>query len=158
MKTSDRSASTRANYAMYKAHGICVVCGHEDAMPGITACVECRALRNEWSAKWRTTHAEENARRKEEEYKRLKNEGRCVSCGKQARPGKTLCEKCARKESIRNRQRYVPVFKPQEQCRWCDKPTVEGRKLCAEHLAKMREVMARAQLAKQQRREMQSDR
>ena len=34
-------ARIRATYHWYKAHGICIACGHEDVEPGKTRCAEC---------------------------------------------------------------------------------------------------------------------
>ena len=82
----------------------------------------------------------------------LKKAGLFCRCGKRkARPGKLSCLECGIKEKksnerIRMKKKSLPFWLRAELgiCYKCDKPVVDGYKLCPKHLALARSFMARA--------------
>lgn len=70
-------------YNWLKSRGICVTCGEEIAIKGLTRCAMCRAKLN--------------ALRTEKLDK-----GLCVQCGRNPRrSGRTLCASCAEKNKVK---------------------------------------------------------
>ena len=143
------------DYEYYKAHHICVICHSEEATQGSTCCPTCLANRRErergYAAKKRQS-AEYRERQKEYYHnrrKKLKDAGICVKCGRRkTRPGKTTCKMCAVKEVEKQRERLnqKPFWLRAELgiCYKCDKPAVEGYRLCEEHLALARQFITKA--------------
>ena len=78
----------------YKSAGICLGCHKLYARPGRIHCPACAQKK---LAKVMSNG--DNAAKCKERRERLKAEGRCERCGKTSRPGKTLCAKCAKKNS-----------------------------------------------------------
>ena len=143
-RTEERRAYLRESYAMYKAHGICVICRRADALRGLTVCAECREYKREHNAKWAAAHAESERQRNAERYAGWKASGKCVKCGaEEPRPGKATCARCARRTKWYDARRYQPIWRAPGQCLRCAEPAVEGYSYCAEHLQKQREVIAR---------------
>lgn len=129
--------------AYRRARGICTTCGKREAAIGFLQCPECIERGANYAAKYRNRDRDAwNAKARAANKKRVA-EGRC-KCGRDAAPGRTLCERCL----LKNRQNYlrrrVLTVRPPGACRWCDEPAVEDRKLCAAHLEKMRAVAMNA--------------
>ena len=127
----------------YKAHGICIQCGHEEAVPGRLMCGECLYERN---AHWWTVHTtEENTIYRRELYARYRAEGKCVECGRPAVEGRCMCQSCREKHNRAGRRwrREHRVSKDPGLCkvRECQEPKTEGRCWCAQHLAMYQEIM-----------------
>ena len=130
----------------HKRHGICVVCGQEDAEPGKTLCAEC-AEKNAAQGRnhWRSISAEERQKiiQRKVEQKRARREqresmGLCVVCGKRkAIKGKKHCLECLLKARRANRAQYdakrVKTNFSEGLCCKCNDPVVPGKKVCARH-------------------------
>lgn len=83
----------REAYQWYKSHGICPKCKREWSRPGRVFCEACAKVKQKSTQKY-CTAASCKARRE-----RLKAQGLCVNCTRQAVPGRVLCAECARKNS-----------------------------------------------------------
>lgn len=86
------SSANKEIYNYYKSRGYCVACHHEKARPGHIRCEACTKK-----------HADDRKRT----YEARKAAGLCVMCGKESRPGVTLCGPCweKHKERIYRRNR-----------------------------------------------------
>lgn len=125
----------------YAEHGICIACGRNDAVKGIKLCQECRLKQADAAAEYYEAHREEcMAKMKtngKERYRRRRESGLCVSCGKRpAAEGKVRCGIClaknrAQQERRRRAQGAMPryMFGNGELCWTCGKPS-DGKKLC----------------------------
>ena len=132
----ERAKQVRADR---RARGVCTTCGKREAAIGFVQCPECIERGANYAAKYRNRDRDAwNAKARAWNKKRVA-EGRC-KCGRDAAPEHTLCERCLLKRRQYNRRRYVRKIKPPGVCKWCDEPAVEGKKLCAAHLEKMRAV------------------
>ena len=120
-------------YHWYKAHGICIACGHEDAEPGKTRCAECAMKAAAWARAAYYLQSEEqkaaNRQQRKERYARRKALGLCTDCGKTVSTGKRLCLDCSL------RRRYVKTDFSDGLCCKCNEPVVPGMMLCARHYA-----------------------
>lgn len=86
----------RENYAWYKSKGICPKCRKEWASPERVFCAKCLKKKCADTMKHGSEH---NAQKCKERRERLKAQGLCVSCGKPAVKGRSLCAACARRNS-----------------------------------------------------------
>lgn len=92
----DRKAKERlkASYEWYKAHGICVKCHKEDALPGKVYCAVCTAM---------------TAERNRARLKRCEEQGLCKRCGRPLMAedaGHKMCAKCRAYVSAYNKLYY----------------------------------------------------
>ena len=137
-------ARIRATYHWYKAHGICIACGHEDVEPGKTRCAECamKAAARDRAAYYRQREERREAmrRRKRELYAKHRAKGLCANCGKKTSAGKRLYLDCFLRRR-RYDKRYFDAYRRVKTnfsdglCRLCNEPVVTGKKLCARHCA-----------------------
>ncbi len=135
----------KARREWYKAHGICVVCGHRDAVGKMTMCAECLYKANEATHKWASKNPGYWRKAQKKRRQRLLEEGKCTKCGRENdNPGRKYCRACALKYRQYYAGTHVRKVKPGGVCRWCDRPVLEGHKLCAEHYARAVQSMAQA--------------
>ena len=137
-------ARIRATYHWYKAHGICIACGHEDAEPGKTRCAECAMKAAAWARAAYYLQSEEqkaaNRQQRKERYARRKALGLCTDCGKTVSTGKRLCLDCSLRRH-RYDKRFFDAYRRVKTdfsdglCCKCNEPVVPGKKLCARHYA-----------------------
>lgn len=141
--------------AWYKAHGICVSCGQQNAVQGETRCLECKFKYRESNSQYYVKHKEELNRKCRDRGKQLyderKERGICVRCGKRkAQTGKVRCAVCLAKD----RQAHIKKSRAEgvlphsmlgngEYCYTCGKP-VDGTKLCPKCLETSRRTIAYA--------------
>lgn len=136
------SEEKKARREWYKARGICVVCGHRDAAGKMTMCAECLYKANEATRKWASKNPGYWREYQKKRRERLLEEGKCVKCGRENdNPGRKCCRACALKERQHYLRTRVLKAKPAGVCSWCDRPALEGHKLCAEHYARAAQSM-----------------
>lgn len=120
-------------YRWYKAHGICVTCGREDAMIGHVRCFDCLEKERDYSRQYCQSD-EHKAKKKQSDIRRTgerKSKGQCIVCGRMAVQGKIRCQLHLSKDA-RN-HRHVG-WKPSEECLYCSEQRVADKKLCEKHL------------------------
>lgn len=92
------------DYYRIKDLGICVKCRKEKAQNGYTMCIICRMEERE--IKKKNMEGEEKDviyKKHRDRYKRLKDAGLCVFCGKTRESQSVLCNKCKNKQIIHRR-------------------------------------------------------
>ena len=155
-------------YAWYKEHGICVLCGQKDAQKGYTRCLECRFKEREYARKSREKltdeqKAEYNDKKRKAQsnlYQRRKEQGICVMCGKAKADRGVRCSVCQnivnrhKKEKSRE-QGTMPIelFRYPEYCSTCGRPVMQGKRVCErcyENILKMGEKGRQAMALKKQ--------
>lgn len=125
----------------YKANGICVHCGQENAVQGQTLCFRCREKVREANRRYyahnRDKHKERTNRQGKERTEERRAQGICTKCGRRKpETGRARCAVC----NARNRRYYAErarrkgtlprcMFGDGEHCSTCGKP-VNGTKLC----------------------------
>ena len=96
-----QTIACREQRADYKAHGICISCGRNDAEIGHVLCKACIA-----NAKLRQQCIDPDGSKRREYKKQLresrKAQGLCIECGKPAWRGRTRC--------------YTHILKARESC------------------------------------------
>lgn len=104
----ENAASMKQRYDRLKAQGICVICGKRKVDDGLVRCHDCRLQanlnsrqaykkreRNRDRKPLTEAQKERNSLYMKERYKRLKDSGICVVCGKEhAEPGLVRCWSC----------------------------------------------------------------
>lgn len=129
----------------YKEHGICPTCRQRDAAIGFVQCPECIERESAYQAKYRERDRNAYNAKRREERQRLKELGICPKCQRNpAAPGMIMCKTCLQKNRQIWKRNYVHVVKPDGICKWCDRPVVDGKKLCSEHYAIMYRRMMNA--------------
>ena len=129
----------KARYDWLKANGYCVRCGREKAEKGRVTCMTCNAAANDrnrlYMLKYNREHKEEIKARNIAYRKRLREEGRCVQCGRPSN-GFVLCQQCRNKSNNRGRSKRLGNQMRDELgiCRKCNSPVVPGFKHCQYHL------------------------
>lgn len=125
----------------YKASGICVACGQEDAVQGQLRCSRCREKVREANRKHYAQHREElneqNKQRGRARTVERRNQGICTRCGKRKpETGRAMCNVCRAEERRKwakqsRRKGLLPryMFGNGDYCSTCGKP-VNGTKLC----------------------------
>ena len=142
--------------AYRKANGLCKNCGKPlDDLKHVT-CGACRAMERK---KYKKGGSEEYKRW----YYEKREQGRCVSCGGWAVPGRSRCEKCAKlgNESTMRSDPGHEKFKLMRQervknglCIDCGKPAATGRRRCEKHLAARRDSCRKYEITRRIRQEM----
>ncbi len=144
MITGDRQrAKTAERYAWYKAHGICVTCGREDAMLGRVRCFDCLEKGRERCKRYLEI-GDHKALKKQDNARRAavrKEKGQCIACARPAVPGKVRCQFHLSKDA-RNHKRVE--WKPPGECLYCTEPHAEEKKLCEKHLLIAQKSIANA--------------
>lgn len=136
-------AKSAERYAWYKAHGICVTCGREDAMLGRVRCFDCLEKERKRQGRYRerkgykASKKQANARR----AAARKENGQCIACARPAVPGKVRCQFCLSKDA---RNHKHAEWKPPGECLYCKEPHAEGKKLCEKHLLIAQKSIANA--------------
>lgn len=123
----------------YRANGICVACGQENAVQGQARCFRCREKVREANRRNYALHREERNEKNKQYHKErtvsLRAQGICTRCGKRKpETGKVRCAVC----NARDRRAYAKrskdtlpraMFGDGEHCSTCGK-SVDGTKLC----------------------------
>lgn len=125
----------------YRANGICVACGQENAVQGQARCFRCREKVREVNrrnyAKHRSERNEKYKQYHKERTASLRAQGICTRCGRRKpETGKARCAVC----NARSRRQYAErarrkgtlprcMFGDGEHCSTCGKPA-GGTKLC----------------------------
>lgn len=131
-------------YLFAKEHGLCVRCRSEIAEPGKATCFECAEKMREQKRKIRAGMTEEQKKILREKaaesnrklYKKRKDAGICVICGRhKATPGMVKCIDCRLKTNRRRRKEIQRIERLEYGlCYVCGKPVCEASgKLCQEH-------------------------
>lgn len=142
----------RERYYFLKEHGICVMCGQENAVKGKTRCLYCQSVSNESSLKSSRKHRNKEAYNQYmREYRRKrKEEGLCQWCGKPVLNGYALCnehlnKKAAMKNAKRREQNIIArsLMGDGYHCYFCGKDVEHvGEKLCPVCLERIRKWSA----------------
>lgn len=137
-----------------KAAGLCRECGKPIDDAKHTACAECRA-------KLIRESGEKRAARHKDRYYELREEGRCVSCGRWAEPGRARCKKCQEKSNERSRKSDPgrAKFNAMRQkrieaglCPDCGRPVADGMKRCKRCLSLRRDSTRKYEIMQRFRR------
>ena len=151
--------SNMDTYYFFKKIGMCVICCKEKADQGYVTCLSCRMEKRERDKRYLSK--EENSERRKEylknRYRILKENSRCVSCGKSIE-NHTLCDKCYKKYFIRQRVKrshntgIIRSERPNYgECYICGgKLSEESKKLCDRCLENARKAIRKANEIKQQ--------
>lgn len=126
------------NYWFWKNKGRCVRCRDALTMNGHSSCGVCRDKKRIYALKYAHTHDVAAANR--EQYRRKREAGLCVKCGKPALPERVRCLECTVKQKERDRQRNLERHKDTNYprggngfCYMCNKkPAIAGRRFCAD--------------------------
>lgn len=124
---------SKERYVWYKAHGICVSCGQDDAAVGYVRCFGCLEKERNYSRQYRQSdeHRETKKQRDLRRIEERKSKGQCIACNRMAVQGKIRCQFHLAKDA--GRHKHVE-WKPPGECLYCTDPRVEGKKLCQKHL------------------------
>lgn len=120
----NRTEAVRELKNWYRQHGVCYICGQENAVHG-GMCAACLERNLERVRKWR----EKNI-----------SAGLCIKCGKCAPElGKKTCENCNK----RAKERYLIEREKKRigpgKCKWCERERVPGYYFCETHLERIRQ-------------------
>ena len=142
-KESKMSEGNKLLYEFYKRHKICVRCGQESAVKGKTRCITCLEKDAESQRKTRAQKTEEqleiqrekNRIYAKERYKKLKEQGLCVNCGKpQTSTSEVYCIDCAIKNQRRNNKRKSGISRSERKafgkCYVCNEPVGKCGTMC----------------------------
>lgn len=157
MTSESKRQQEKERYQWYKAHGICVTCGRNEAFNGRVRCPECLEMMTLYRIKRDSdpvAKAKDRANAREcvkRLYHQRVSQGLCPQCGKPATHG----VRCARHARI-NRQtseRYNRDVRGNMErgdrfrikiaagvCMHCGKPVVPGYCFCGECLPKRQEL------------------
>ena len=144
---NDKAEYAKERYDFYKSHHICVKCGQERALNGLTLCWRCRLDVAESSAiRWRNRAEEEREeilKKHSERSRRLREErkraGVCVVCGKRnPKKGRVRCEICLANRARKAKERRIEkggmpweIRIDGHHCYRCmDESLVPGKRLC----------------------------
>lgn len=89
--------SKRKKLEYRKANNLCRECGKPLGEDNHATCADCRQ-------KIRARCGKKRAKLNKKRYDELREEGRCVSCGKWAEPGRARCKECQNKYNDRIRK------------------------------------------------------
>lgn len=132
-------------YNWYKEHGICARCGGADAVKGKTRCVTCADKEAELHRRYweRQKKDKDRAKKKaeyfrayqKERYKRLKEAGLCVDCGKpQTKASTVYCLECYVKYNRRREARKNDIARNERKaygmCYVCAEPVGKCGTMC----------------------------
>lgn len=143
----------------YIDHGICPLCGHEDAEPGKQLCFECGERNRQICAERYRRDPKANIRAVTEARKRRREAryaaGLCTECGKRPHlEGVKMCGICREKHRRQDRARSEREGRlPQilrgdgTYCYRCCKPVCSGEKVCTKCRGKMQAGAAAARAA-----------
>ena len=137
------SEGNKLLYEFYKGNGICVNCGQEKAVKNRVRCLNClekgaesqRRIRANKSTEELEIQNEKNRIYKKERYKKLKEAGLCVNCGKpQVSTSKIYCIDCAIKNQRRNNKRKCGIERYERKlygrCYVCNEPVGKCGTMC----------------------------
>lgn len=126
----------------YSAHGICVVCGQRDALPGRQKCAECTEKATLNNIKYRSLERERMyyPRRKAKREARIAA-GLCPICGKPAKYGQLCYEHYIKKKrkNEREKEKRAATGDPRRnrvavgKCWFCNNRALPGMKVCQAH-------------------------
>lgn len=143
----------KAKYDYCKDKGICVICCKEEAFYNHVRCPSCMEKQVLRQAKRQQNLSKEQREHinsmKRERYRRYKESGRCVNCGKQTKNGERVCPTCLIQErkagtAYRERNGKKKGYAEAGLCIWCGGERVEGKMMCPSCLDRNRELMAYA--------------
>jgi hypothetical protein len=131
-----------ARRAWYIRHGICPVCGQNDALPGRQKCAACTEKSTLNNIKYRSLEKERTYYQK----KKLKRQeriaaGLCPRCGKPAIKGQLCLDHYVKKQHIHEmekREREIKGDPRRERvkngkCWFCNNTALPGKKVCQIH-------------------------
>lgn len=147
----DRNSYAKERYKLLKQLKICVCCGHQEAEPGITLCLDCNEKKRKYSLAYQKQNCEEIRIKQSENSKKRyydrKEKGICTKCGKHKIYAKSTiyCIDCYLKEKRRYQKNGIdrserPAYglcyqcgKPKERedislCNCCHKRSSENMK------------------------------
>ena len=148
------SEDRKARYHYLKSRHRCTKCGKQDAftLNGRAYCAECNEKCRDIKKAWRQTHQEQLAISRKARDLRMKESGRCVTCGKKNdTPGRVRCSRCLakyRKQHLERRKaedKYSRLNRIDGECYFCGKPVVPGKRTCQKHLNMCRKFVAAIQ-------------
>lgn len=142
----------KERYDTYKQHGICVLCGCEDAAKGRSMCLLCLMKRSEVSQKYNHEKRDKEAfNQYMREYRRKRKEsGLCLQCGRPTVNGRSYCTEHSNSRSAKKREKRREqgitarvLFGDGYHCTFCGKePAEAGGKLCPVCLERIRKWSA----------------
>lgn len=138
-------------YQWYKDAGVCPRCMKNPCADNRSACLEClakdaekkREQRARMTADQRKTRNKKINQLRAKRYENRKAQGLCVTCGKRApAPNRVRCGIClakARRAAQNHREKIgvVPMQIKWENGCICGKPSMQGKKVCADCYAKL---------------------
>lgn len=136
-----KAAYDRRNYQFFRAAGLCVRCHEQDAftMAGRARCAECMEISRAQKARHMAKNPGENTARARDWYDRVKNEGRCVKCGRPVEDPAyyVTCQRCRAKQRKRDAERRIQAGRYAKEdtlvCGVCNRrPPMEGKRTCRE--------------------------
>lgn len=134
---------SKERYYYLKDRGLCVCCGKDYAMDGLTVCPEC-GFRKAETQRIRRLNQTNEQRMKGLEWRKINRDknraaGLC-SCGKEREDKQyKLCRECRLYYRRKKREKAMPkMWMELGLCRWCGKEVVDGYKYCQEHLERVR--------------------
>ena len=149
----------KSDYEWYKSKGICPRCRINDALQNHVFCPECLEKISVANAKYDHKRAEYQKNRnnvKRIQYKKRKQEGTCVVCGKKPAQQGNYCNECYLKR-MKNRRNteyqkrdgrtYGDALRQRMSaglCMYCGKNQVPGYKLCKSCLEKRQKIARKA--------------
>lgn len=129
----------KERYDYLKELGLCPRCGKKKHAVGFVLCEDCI-----YKMAIREKNKEAERERNRNWYRTQKENGLCVSCGKEAQSGKVFCAACADKKNQRRASRRIRSVKNECKCIICKEPVFEEFKYCKEHYEQQRERMLSA--------------
>ena len=126
----------KIRYDWLKEKGICVQCGQNDAFDGRVRCADCLYINNERSISLGRRKRKEKNEYQKDYYRRMKEECRCVKCGKPAYKDYVHCQEHHIKmirQSTEKWQRKKKGYAEQGLCLVCGAERVKGKKFCPIH-------------------------
>lgn len=116
-----------------RLHGICTLCGSQDAVHGFSQCPACQQVTAERNEKYKDSKRKADKRR----YENRKRAGVCTVCGNPIDGPHKLCEKCHARKMKRDRsyrrEKHIAPVHIDGRCVLCGDIAVHGSKLCQRH-------------------------
>lgn len=139
----------------YKEHGICPKCGQRRGFNGHVCCEICLEKNQLNNIKYQSDpervkrYNDKANKRKMSQYYQCKSQGICTTCHKKQAAKGQLCLECWRKRQNRREKEKIGRLrrgmhwaekKAQGRCFYCEKPAIEGKCFCEEHLKYRQDV------------------
>lgn len=149
-------ASKRKKLEYRKANNLCRECGKPLGEDKHATCEECRQ-------KIRARCGKNRAKLNKQRYDELREEGRCVSCGNWAEPGRARCKECQNKnnerirkwDNNREKSRALRQYRVDNGlCIQCGTKLTNGFKCCDRCLGMRRDSCRKYNITRRIRRDM----